>query len=225
MNQEIERKFRLTKEQLDEFLKRYSRKLSSSFEIVQFYLVNKEKQKLTVGVNGWEISVNDTQITIPLLDGEFEKINELKLSEKSNLIDLPESSCRFRFKWDIEKKEVKKTFTFKIGSEGKLFEFEYEISKDEKEDIESLCSKINSKISKVRKVYYVGSLKYELDLFHNLDVIIVEIEFKCQDDAGNFIADFEYDCELTNVEQISNKNLSILIEENMGKIRSFNLNL
>ncbi|EGR3229348.1 hypothetical protein DC859_26815, partial [Vibrio parahaemolyticus] len=153
MNQEIERKFRLTKEQLDEFLKRYSSKLSSSFEIVQFYLVNKEKQRLTVGVNGWEISVNDTQITIPLLDGEFEKINELKLSEESNLIDLPKSSCRFRFKWDISTKEVKKIFTFKIDSEGKLFEFEYEISKDEKTDIESLCSEINSKISKVRQVY------------------------------------------------------------------------
>lgn len=212
MNQEIERKFRLTKEQLDEFLKRYSRKLSSSFEIVQFYLVNKEKQKLTVGVNGWEISVNDTQITIPLLDGEFEKINELKLSEESNLIDLPESSCRFRFKWDIATKEVKKIFTFKIDSEGKLFEFEYEISKDEKTDIESLCSEINSKISKVRQVYSVGSLKYELDLFHNLDVIIVEIEFKCQDDANNFVPDFEYDYEATNISSLSNLQLSLIIE-------------
>ncbi|EGR3310639.1 hypothetical protein DC888_30720, partial [Vibrio parahaemolyticus] len=138
MNQEIERKFRLTKEQADEFLKRYSNKLSASFEIAQFYLVNKERQRLTVGVDGWEVSVNDVKIMIPLLDGEIAKINELKLSEEGNLIDLPESSCRFRFKWDIETKEIKKIFTFKIDSEGKLFEFEYEISDDEKTDIESL---------------------------------------------------------------------------------------
>ena len=59
MNQEIERKFSLTKEQADEFLKRYSKKLSASFEIAQFYLVNKEKQRLTVGVDGWEVSDND----------------------------------------------------------------------------------------------------------------------------------------------------------------------
>ncbi|AXX63253.1 hypothetical protein [Vibrio vulnificus] len=212
MNQEIERKFRLTKEQADEFLKRYSNKLSASFEIAQFYLVNKEKQRLTVGVDGWEVSVNDVKIMIPLLDGEIAKIYELKLSEEGNLIDLPESSCRFRFKWDIETKEVKKIFTFKIDSEGKLFEFEYEISDDEKTDIESLCSEINSKISKVRQVYSVGSLNYELDLFHNLDIIIVEIEFKCQDDANNFVPDFEYDYEATNVRSLSNLQLSLIIE-------------
>ncbi|MEA5356873.1 hypothetical protein [Vibrio parahaemolyticus] len=212
MNQEIERKFRLTKEQADEFLKRYSNKLSASFEIAQFYLVNKEKQRLTVGVDGWEVSVNDVKIMIPLLDGEIAKINELKLSEEANLIDLPESSCRFRFKWDIETKEIKKIFTFKIDSEGKLFEFEYEISDDEKTDIESLCSEINSKISKVRQVYSVGSLNYELDLFHNLDIIIVEIEFKCQDDANNFVPDFEYDYEATNVRSLSNLQLSLIIE-------------
>ncbi|MBE4779257.1 hypothetical protein J8A87_26805 [Vibrio parahaemolyticus] len=212
MNQEIERKFRLTKEQADEFLKRYSNKLSASFEIAQFYLVNKEKQRLTVGVDGWEVSVNDVKIMIPLLDGEIAKINELKLSEEGNLIDLPESSCRFRFKWDIETKEIKKIFTFKIDSEGKLFEFEYEISDDEKTDIESLCSEINSKISKVRQVYSVGSLNYELDLFHNLDIIIVEIEFKCQDDANNFVPDFEYDYEATNVRSLSNLQLSLIIE-------------
>lgn len=212
MNQEIERKFRLTKEQADEFLKRYSNKLSASFEIAQFYLVNKEKQRLTVGVDGWEVSVNDVKIMIPLLDGEIAKINELKLSEEANLIDLPESSCRFRFKWDIETKEIKKIFTFKIDSEGKLFEFEYEISDDEKTDIESLCSEINSKISKVRQVYSVGSLNYELDLFHNLDIIIVEIEFKCQDDANNFVPDFEYDYEATNVRSSSNLQLSLIIE-------------
>ncbi len=212
MNQEIERKFRLTKEQADEFLKRYSNKLSASFEIAQFYLVNKEKQRLTVGVDGWEVSVNDVKIMIPLLDGEIAKIHELKLSEEGNLIDLPESSCRFRFKWDIETKEVKKIFTFKIDSEGKLFEFEYEISDDEKSDIESLCSEINSKISKVRQVYSVGSLNYELDLFHNLDIIIVEIEFKCQDDANNFVPDFEYDYEATNVRSLSNLQLSLIIE-------------
>ncbi|HDY7669830.1 CYTH domain-containing protein [Vibrio parahaemolyticus] len=212
MNQEIERKFRLTKEQADEFLKRYSNKLSASFEIAQFYLVNKEKQRLTVGVDGWEVSVNDVKIMIPLLDGEIAKIYELKLSEEGNLIDLPESSCRFRFKWDIETKEVKKIFTFKIDSEGKLFEFEYEISDDEKSDIESLCSEINSKISKVRQVYSVGSLNYELDLFHNLDIIIVEIEFKCQDDANNFVPDFEYDYEATNVRSLSNLQLSLIIE-------------
>ncbi len=212
MNQEIERKFRLTKEQADEFLKRYSNKLSASFEIAQFYLVNKEKQRLTVGVDGWEVSVNDVKIMIPLLDGEIAKIHELKLSEEGNLIDLPESSCRFRFKWDIETKEVKKIFTFKIDSEGKLFEFEYEISDDEKTDIESLCSEINSKISKVRQVYSVGSLNYELDLFHNLDIIIVEIEFKCQDDANNFVPDFEYDYEATNVRSLSNLQLSLIIE-------------
>ncbi|EJG0766591.1 hypothetical protein C4G84_RS22705 [Vibrio parahaemolyticus O5:K30] len=212
MNQEIERKFRLTKDQADEFLKRYSNKLSASFEIAQFYLVNKEKQRLTVGVDGWEVSVNDVKIMIPLLDGEIEKIYELKLSEEGNLIDLPESSCRFRFKWDIETKEVKKIFTFKIDSEGKLFEFEYEISDDEKSDIESLCSEINSKISKVRQVYSVGSLNYELDLFHNLDIIIVEIEFKCQDDANNFVPDFEYDYEATNVRSLSNLQLSLIIE-------------
>ncbi|HAT8519971.1 TPA: hypothetical protein I7190_17080 [Vibrio vulnificus] len=212
MNQEIERKFRLTKEQADEFLKRYSNKLSASFEIAQFYLVNKEKQRLTVGVDGWEVSVNDVKIKIPLLDGEIAKINELKLSEEANLIDLPESSCRFRFKWDIETKEIKKIFTFKIDSEGKLFEFEYEISDDEKTDIESLCSEINSKISKVRQVYSVGSLNYELDLFHNLDIIIVEIEFKCQDDANNFVPDFEYDYEATNVRSLSNLQLSLIIE-------------
>ncbi|MCS0114922.1 hypothetical protein NDJ00_12145 [Vibrio parahaemolyticus] len=212
MNQEIERKFRLTKDQADEFLKRYSNKLSASFEIAQFYLVNKEKQRLTVGVDGWEVSVNDVKIMIPLLDGEIEKIYELKLSEEGNLIDLPESSCRFRFKWDIETKEVKKIFTFKIDSEGKLFEFEYEISDDEESDIESLCSEINSKISKVRQVYSVGSLNYELDLFHNLDIIIVEIEFKCQDDANNFVPDFEYDYEATNVRSLSNLQLSLIIE-------------
>ncbi|MCI4895944.1 hypothetical protein JL827_25390 [Vibrio parahaemolyticus] len=212
MNQEIERKFRLTKDQADEFLKRYSNKLSASFEIAQFYLVNKEKQRLTVGVDGWEVSVNDVKIMIPLLDGEIEKIYELKLSEEGNLIDLPESSCRFRFKWDIETKEVKKIFTFKIDSEGKLFEFEYEISDDEKSDIESLCSEIKSKISKVRQVYSVGSLNYELDLFHNLDIIIVEIEFKCQDDANNFVPDFEYDYEATNVRSLSNLQLSLIIE-------------
>lgn len=212
MNQEIERKFRLTKEQADEFLKRYSNKLSASFEIAQFYLVNKEKQRLTVGVDGWEVSVNDVKIMIPLLDGEIAKINELKLSEEGNLIDLPGSSCRFRFKWDVETKEVKKIFTFKIDSEGKLFEFEYEISDDEKTDIESLCSEINSKISKVRQVYSVGSLNYELDLFHNLDIIIVEIEFKCQDDANNFVPDFEYDYEATNVRSLSNLQLSLIIE-------------
>ncbi|MBE4202323.1 hypothetical protein NI385_28285 (plasmid) [Vibrio parahaemolyticus] len=212
MNQEIERKFRLTKEQADEFLKRYSNKLSASFEIAQFYLVNKERQRLTVGVDGWEVSVNDVKIMIPLLDGEIAKINELKLSEEGNLIDLPESSCRFRFKWDIETKEIKKIFTFKIDSEGKLFEFEYEISDDEKTDIESLCSEINSKISKVRQVYSVGSLNYELDLFHNLDIIIVEIEFKCQDDANNFVPDFEYDYEATNVRSLSNLQLSLIIE-------------
>lgn len=212
MNQEIERKFRLTKEQADEFLKRYSNKLSASFEIAQFYLVNKERQRLTVGVDGWEVSVNDVKIMIPLLDGEIAKINELKLSEEGNLIDLPESSCRFRFKWDIETKEIKKIFTFKIDSEGKLFEFEYEISDDEKTDIESLCSEINSKISKVRQVYSVGSLNYELDLFHNLDIIIVEIEFKCQDDASNFVPDFEYDYEATNVRSLSNLQLSLIIE-------------
>lgn len=212
MNQEIERKFRLTKEQADEFLKRYSNKLSASFEIAQFYLVNKDKQRLTVGVDGWEVSVNDVKIMIPLLDGEIAKINELKLSEEGNLIDLPESSCRFRFKWDIETKEIKKIFTFKIDSEGKLFEFEYEISDDEKTDIESLCSEINSKISKVRQVYSVGSLNYELDLFHNLDIIIVEIEFKCQDDANNFVPDFEYDYEATNVRSLSNLQLSLIIE-------------
>ncbi|ARN70096.1 hypothetical protein AKG60_21745 [Vibrio parahaemolyticus] len=212
MNQEIERKFRLTKEQADEFLKRYSNKLSASFEIAQFYLVNKERQRLTVGVDGWEVSVNDVKIMIPLLDGEIAKINELKLSEEGNLIDLPESSCRFRFKWDIETKEIKKIFTFKIDSEGKLFEFEYEISDDEKTDIESLCSEINSKISKVRQVYSVDSLNYELDLFHNLDIIIVEIEFKCQDDANNFVPDFEYDYEATNVKSLSNLQLSLIIE-------------
>ncbi|WP_256430314.1 hypothetical protein [Vibrio parahaemolyticus] len=212
MNQEIERKFRLTKEQADEFLKRYSNKLSASFEIAQFYLVNKERQRLTVGVDGWEVSVNDVKIMIPLLDGEIAKINELKLSEEGNLIDLPESSCRFRFKWDIETKEIKKIFTFKIDSEGKLFEFEYEISDDEKTDIESLCSEINSKISKVRQVYSVDSLNYELDLFHNLDIIIVEIEFKCQDDANNFVPDFEYDYEATNVRSLSNLQLSLIIE-------------
>lgn len=212
MNQEIERKFRLTKEQADEFLKRYSNKLSASFEIAQFYLVNKEKQRLTVGVDGWEVSVNDVKIMIPLLDGEIAKINELKLSEEGNLIDLPESSCRFRFKWDIETKEIKKIFTFKIDSDGKLFEFEYEISDDEKTDIESLCSEINSKISKVRQVYSVDSLNYELDLFHNLDIIIVEIEFKCQDDANNFVPDFEYDYEATNVKSLSNLQLSLIIE-------------
>ncbi|WP_273981446.1 hypothetical protein [Vibrio parahaemolyticus] len=212
MNQEIERKFRLTKEQADEFLKRYSNKLSASFEIAQFYLVNKERQRLTVGVDGWEVSVNDVKIMIPLLDGEIAKINELKLSEEGNLIDLPESSCRFRFKWDIETREIKKIFTFKIDSEGKLFEFEYEISDDEKTDIESLCSEINSKISKVRQVYSVGSLNYELDLFHNLDIIIVEIEFKCQDDANNFVPDFEYDYEATNVRSLSNLQLSLIIE-------------
>ncbi|MBC5851296.1 hypothetical protein [Vibrio metschnikovii] len=212
MNQEIERKFRLTKEQADEFLKRYSNKLSASFEIAQFYLVNKEKQRLTVGVDGWEVSVNDVKIMIPLLDGEIAKIYELKLGEEGNLIDLPESSCRFRFKWDIETKEVKKIFTFKIDSEGKLFEFEYEISDDEKSDIEYLCSEINSKISKVRQVYSVGSLNYELDLFHNLDIIIVEIEFKCQDDANNFVPDFEYDYEATNVRSLSNLQLSLIIE-------------
>lgn len=212
MNQEIERKFRLTKEQADEFLKRYSNKLSASFEIAQFYLVNKEKQRLTVGVDGWEVSVNDVKIMIPLLDGEIAKINELKLSEEGNLIDLPESSCRFRFKWDIETKKIKKIFTFKIDSDGKLFEFEYEISDDEKTDIESLCSEINSKISKVRQVYSVDSLNYELDLFHNLDIIIVEIEFKCQDDANNFVPDFEYDYEATNVKSLSNLQLSLIIE-------------
>ncbi|MDG3025423.1 hypothetical protein P7410_17480 [Vibrio parahaemolyticus] len=212
MNQEIERKFRLTKEQADEFLKRYSNKLSASFEIAQFYLVNKERQRLTVGVDGWEVSVNDVKIMIPLLDGEIAKINELKLSEEGNLIDLPESSCRFRFKWDIETREIKKIFTFKIDSEGKLFEFEYEISDDEKTDIESLCSEINSKISKVRQVYSVDSLNYELDLFHNLDIIIVEIEFKCQDDANNFVPDFEYDYEATNVRSLSNLQLSLIIE-------------
>lgn len=212
MNQEIERKFRLTKEQADEFLKRYSNKLSASFEIAQFYLVNKEKQRLTVGVDGWEVSVNDVKIMIPLLDGEIAKINELKLSEEGNLIDFPGSSCRFRFKWNVETKEVKKIFTFKIDSEGKLFEFEYEISDDEKMDIESLCSEINSKISKVRQVYSVDSLNYELDLFHNLDIIIVEIEFKCQDDANNFVPDFEYDYEATNVKSLSNLQLSLIIE-------------
>lgn len=212
MNQEIERKFRLTKEQADEFLKRYIGNLSDSFEIVQFYLVNREKQRLTVDGNGWEISVNDAKITIPLLDGEIEKINELKLIEESNLIDFPGSACRFRFKMDIVKNEVKKIFTYKIDSEDKLFEFEYEISDDEKTDIESLCSEINSKISKVRQVYSVGSLNYELDLFHNLDIIIVEIEFKCQDDANNFVPDFEYDYEATNVRSLSNLQLSLIIE-------------
>ncbi|AKO77777.1 hypothetical protein EN12_21995 [Vibrio cholerae] len=212
MNQEIERKFRLTKEQADEFLKRYIGNLSDSFEIVQFYLVNREKQRLTVDGNGWEISVNDAKITIPLLDGEIEKINELKLIEESNLIDFPGSACRFRFKMDIVKNEVKKIFTYKIDSEDKLFEFEYEISDDEKTDIESLFSEINSKISKVRQVYSVGSLNYELDLFHNLDIIIVEIEFKCQDDANNFVPDFEYDYEATNVRSLSNLQLSLIIE-------------
>ena len=148
----------------------------------------------------------------PLLDDEIAKIYELKLSEEGNLIDLPESSCRFRFKWDIETKELKKIFTFKIDSEGKLFEFEYEISDDENSDIESLCSEINSKISKVRQVYSVGSLNYELDLFNNLDMIIVEIEFKCQDDANNFVPDFEYDYEATNVRSLSNLQLSLIIE-------------
>ncbi|MCX8796703.1 CYTH domain-containing protein [Vibrio parahaemolyticus] len=212
MNQEIERKFRLTKEQADEFLKRYSKKLSASFEIAQFYLVNKEKQRLTVGVDGWEVSVNDVKIMIPLLDGEIAKINELKLSEEGNLIDLPESSCRFRFKWDIETKEIKKIFTFKIESEGKLFEFEYEISDDEKTDIESLCSEINSKISKVRLVYSVGSLNYELDIFHNFDIIVLEVEFDNQHNASKFVAEFDYDYEATNIKHLSNLNLALAAE-------------
>ncbi len=221
MNQEIERKFKLNVQQFDSFIDKHTRHISGTYDIDQYYLVNKDKQTVTVSEYGWKVCVNNQEILIPLLDGEFDKIKELNLQEKENLIGLPETSCRFRFKVNIGKGDEKTIFTFKIGPDTNLLEFEYELGSDKKNDVSLVCNEIHSKIIKRRLVYSVGFLEYELDVFCDLDLIVLEVEFKTQEDADRFVPNFMYELEGTGDTNFSNLTLSLIVEaESKNKDRA-----
>lgn len=215
MNKEIERKFRLTREQAQKVRIIDGAEMTSLHEINQFYLKKETSVEVRI-VSGdepmWVISRGEHQLQLPMPIKAYEKLSEV-LCE---LIDgdvsvLDNSAIRIRFKEDADTNIEKIIFTFKYRDEGSDYPYEFEVEIEDKELALEIVRGIPEHVGKFRKTYRVGQLDFELDIITGFDFIILEIEFKSEEDAKAFVLPIEHDGEVTGIPQYSNDHFATVI--------------
>jgi len=88
-------------------------------------------------------------------------------------------------------------------------EEEYEITKEEFDS----CGSIKSSISKFRHVYKIGELKFEVDVFNGIHLVILEVELISLEqnfDMPKFLQDLII-YEVTGIKEFNNSSLSSVV--------------
>ena len=104
---------------------------------------------------------------------------------------------------DVRWFKTKKT----VISKGKNSEEEYEISENE---FENNCGKSLKEISKIRYVYFRNKLKFEVDVFHTVHLVILELELNELEEVfemPKFLKD-QILFEVTGIKEFNNSTLA-----------------
>lgn len=107
----------------------------------------------------------------------------------------------------IRTQDYKRFLTIKSTGDLIRKEVEIEISKIEYEKLKELS--MSNPIFKTRFIIPKSDYVFELDIYHNIPgLITVEVEFKTEQDADNFIVPEWFGDEITYIKEFKNKNLA-----------------
>lgn len=107
----------------------------------------------------------------------------------------------------IRRIDEKHLLTFKNEGHRERNEVEIPITRLQFEQLKSLSK--NSGIHKTRYFISDEKLVYELDIYNSINnLITVEVEFLSTEEADEFVPPDWFGCEITNIKEFKNKNLS-----------------
>ena len=107
----------------------------------------------------------------------------------------------------IRKADEKHLLTFKSEGHLERTEIEIPITRLQFEQLRSVSQ--NEGIHKTRYFILDEMVVYELDIYNNINnLITVEVEFLNKKEADDFIPPDWFGCEITNIKEFKNKNLS-----------------
>lgn len=138
----------------------------------------------------------------------FFNINKFNLSKREEIIQFyidenPEMRAR------KVKGEFKTKYYFTIKSKGNMCREEYEIEVSQKFYNMLLSKRIYERIIKTRFTFNIGrGQKVELDMYKDMDLNIVEVEFKSKRKANKFKAPDYFGKEVTDDTRYKNMSLA-----------------